>query len=558
MKDLAIGLSDRPGALAEMGYEKGRAVLPLVAALTAFLIYVPALSYGFLNWDDTTYVVNNPWIRGWSVENLAHVFTKPYFSNFLPLHLVSYMADYSLWGLDPFGYHLQSVLLHAVNAALAFLVVRRLLGSGAVAFVAALLFAVHPSHVEAVAWISIRKDLLSTTFALSTTALYVSATGARTVRPAAYAASVACFALGMLSKVTIVTLPAFLLILDRFPSEGRPRNRWTVDLATKLPFAAIGLWLVHVNSAAQTTAAASYARDASSYLAVKGHAAWNYLGLLAGILRGSPDYDVPSLAPGILPRLAAIGGLVALPALALLALRFRSRAAFLAFAWIFVFLVPALAFPLVTYMADRYLYLPSLGFCWLLAAGILWLGRRVPAPGPRAAAVTALSLATLAGFGARTVQALPVWRDSESLWSYAVTRCGDFRAYTNLAAVRLEQGRWEEAERLLRVSARVEDVTTYQNLAVLYFRTGRDPEALGAIDHALAILRRRGGDPALASVLYYSRGAITWRMGEPEETERALESAVREDPSNAAARTQLDALRKRPASTRRSPRTPAP
>ncbi|HEX7078843.1 MAG TPA: tetratricopeptide repeat protein [Candidatus Eisenbacteria bacterium] len=522
------------------------AALPMAAALAAFLIYLPTLSYPFLNWDDTTYVVNNPWIRGWSIGNLAHVFTTPYFSNFLPLHLVSYMVDYSLWGLDPFGYHLQSVLLHALNAALAFLVVKRLIGRHTVAFLAALFFAVHPSHVEAVAWISIRKDLLSTTFALSAMAFYVRATDARGVRPVAYVASVACFTLGMLSKVTIVTLPAFLLVLDRFPSEGRPRNRWTVDLATKIPFAAIGLWLVHLNSTAQTTATASYARDAWSYLAVKGRAAWNYLALLAGAARGSPDYDLPSPGPGVLARLGAVAGLVALPALALVALRLGSRAAFLGLAWVFVFLLPALAFPLVTYMADRYLYLPSLGFCWATAAGISWLARRLPTPRARAATVAALGLATLVGLGARTVQALPVWRDSESLWSYALTRCGDFRAYTNLAAIRLEQGRWDEAERLLRVSARVEDVTTYQNLAVLYFRTGRYQEALGAIDHALAILRRRGRDPALASVLYYSRGAITWQLGDAAETEKALEAAVREDPSNAAARTRLDSVRRRP------------
>jgi protein O-mannosyl-transferase len=521
-----------------------RIVAPLAAAAAAFLIYVPTLSHLFLNWDDTTYVVNNPWIRGWSIDTLIHVFTKPYFSNFLPLHLVSYMVDYSLWGLNPFGYHLQSVLLHALNTALAFVVVRRLMGSRTVASLAALIFAVHPSHVEAVAWVSIRKDLLSTVFALSAIVFYVRATDAARLRVVAYVASVACFAMGMLSKVTVVMLPFFFLLLDRFPAQGSPRNRWSVDLATKIPFAAIGLWLTYLNSAAQTTAAAPYARAAASFLMVKGHAAWGYLGLLAGIARGSPDYDVPVLGHGVLPLLGSIGGLVVLPTLAVLGLRARSRTTFLGFAWIFIFLVPALAFPLVTYMADRYLYLPSLGFCWIISAGIVTLGRRLVDPRIRAAAVTTLSLAVVAGFSVRTMQALPVWRNSESLWSYVLTRCGDYRAYTNLAAVRLEQGRWEDAERLLRISARVDDVTTYQNLAVLYFRTGRLQEALGAIDRALAILRRKGWDPALGSVLYYGRSAITWQQGHPDETEEALEAAIREDPENAEARARLDAVRK--------------
>jgi hypothetical protein len=88
--------------------------------------------------------------------------------NYLPLHLVSYMVDYSLWGLSPFGFHLQSVVLHAVNAVLALWVVRRLFGSLAIGAITALLYAVHPSQVEAIAWVSIRKDLLSTAFLLLT------------------------------------------------------------------------------------------------------------------------------------------------------------------------------------------------------------------------------------------------------------------------------------------------------------------------------------------------------------------------------------------------------
>jgi len=154
---------------------------PFLVAIAAIATYLPALSYQFLNWDDNVYVLNNPWIRAWSIENLAHIFTKPYYANFLPLHLVSYMVDYRLWGLNPTGYHLQSIVLHALNAALAVLVVKRMLGCSAVAFLAALLFAVHPSHVEAVAWISIRKDLLSTLFALLTLYLYLRASSAGSI-----------------------------------------------------------------------------------------------------------------------------------------------------------------------------------------------------------------------------------------------------------------------------------------------------------------------------------------------------------------------------------------
>lgn len=501
--------------------------------------YLPALSFQFLNWDDNVYVLNNPWIRAWSSRNLAHIFTEPYYSNFLPLHLLSYLVDYSLWRLSPYGYHLQSIVLHGLNAVLAMLVVKRLLGSPLVAFLAALLFAVHPSHVEAVAWISIRKDLLSTLFALLTVYFYLRASSGTSIHRPAYAASVVCFALGLLSKVSIVTLPLFLLLLDRFKPEGEPRNPWIKDLANKIPYALVGLLLVWWNTAAQAKAAAPYARDALSYAMVKGHAVWNYLGLLFGILRGSPDYDAPVLGRDPLTVVASLAGLVFLPAAAWIALRFRNRPGFLGIAWIFVTLLPALAFPLVTYMADRYLYAPSLGFCWLIAAGIVGWSGRVAQPRRRTAALVGLALVPLVAFLAGIRENLPVWRDSESLWTYAITRCQDFRAYTNLAEVRLAQKRWDEAEQLLRLSARVDNATTYQNFGVLYFELGRYPEAVDANNRALTILRHQGWDPGLASVLYYNLGAIYWKLGEKERTIEVLEAALRENPTFEEAREQL-------------------
>lgn len=518
--------------------------MPLLAAAAAIAPFLPALSYQFLNWDDPTYILNNPWIRSWSIGNLAHIFTKPYFANFLPLHLVSYMVDYSLWGLRPFGYHLQSILFHAVNAALVLIVVRRMLGSAGVAFLAALFFAVHPSHVEAVAWISIRKDLLSTTFALLTLYFYLRASDKAGIKRAPYVLSVLSFALGLLSKVTIVTLPLFLLLLDRFPREGALRRSWRADLTSKIPYALIGLWLVWLNSLAQTKAKASYAQDALSYAMVKGHAVWSYIGLLLGVVRGSPDYDVPVLSRDVGTLLACMAGLAVLPLSAWIAYRLRSRDLFLGLGWILITLLPALVFPLVTYMADRYLYLPSIGFCWILASIIVALSLRVPALRWRVAAVAAVSVILLGAFTARTMQALPVWRDSESLWTYALTRCDDFRAYTNLADVRLEQRRWGEAERLLRVSARVPNVTTFQNFGVLYFELGRYPEAADAITRALEILRQQGWDSAQASVLYYSLGAAYSRLGQASKSIGALEAAVRENPSNTMAREQLAAARR--------------
>jgi len=513
-------------------------VAPIAVFLVALALYLPSLSFQFLNWDDNTYVLNNPWIRSWSSTNLAHIFTTPYFGNFLPLHLLSYTVDYTFWKLNPFGYHLQSVLLHALNAWLALILVRRMLGGLAVPFLTALFFAVHPSHLEAVAWIAIRKDLLSTTFALLSVYFYLGATEAKSLRWTPYTASVVCFGLALLAKVSTVTIPLFFLLLDRMKEKGMPLRRWGADLANKIPYAYLGLTLIRLNTEAQSKARAAYAHDALSYLTVKGHAVWKYLGLLTGLTRGSPDYDLPSLGNDPGTALISIAGLALLPAAAWIAFRYRSRAVALGCAWIFIALLPALAFPLVTYMADRYLYLPSLGFCWILATGIEAAARSVAEP-KRALATSALCAIPLALFVGRAVQNLPTWRDSESLWTYAMTRCNDFRCYTNLADVRIQQGRLDEAERLLKIAAQIDNPTTFQNLGVVYFQEKRYPEALQAIDRALAILRQQGWKPELASVLEYNRGSVYARMGDIPKTIQALEASLRENPANEEARAQL-------------------
>jgi len=520
---------------------------PWLAAAIAFTLFARTLSYQFLNWDDDRYVLQNPWIRSWSPENLIHIFTKPYFANFLPLHLLSYSLDYRLWGLSPFGYHLQSVLLHALNAALVWMVVRRMFGGRTLPFLAAVFFAVNPAHVEAVAWISIRKDLLSTTFALASLDLYMRARAAPVgghARRAVYTGSVLCFTLALLAKVTAVTLPAFFLLLDWWREKGESaRSLQRSDLLNKIPFVLVGTWLVAVNRSAQARAGAVFHQEAVSHAMAKGHAMWNYLGILFGFLRGNPDYDLPSLTrdPGTI--VVSLAGLLLLPAAAWLAYRAKDRTLFLGTSWIFIALLPALGFPLVTYMADRYLYLPSVGFCWTLAYGIVWIADRGRDPRSRRAALAVAALVPLALFTGRTVQYLPIWRDSESLWTYAMTRSHDYRPYTNLAEIRIHQNRLEEAEKLLLVAAEGnEDPYTYENLSAVYFRLGRYADAAHAAERAIEALRQSGWDPAQASGLYYNEAAGYAMLGDTAKAIVALQAAVRENPRNEEARSKLASL----------------
>ena len=527
------------------------AALPaLLVGGAAFILYARTLFYPFLNWDDPDYVINNPWIRSWSWENLTNIFTKPYAANFLPIHLLSYTLDYRIWGLDPFGYHMQSIILHSINTILVLRVTRQLFRSSWLAFLAALLFAVHPAQVEVVAWISARKDLLATMFSLLSVLFYLRATDRVPMRRTPYMLSVAAFALALLSKASVVTLPLFLVLLDRVRSSEREPVPWKEALVSKIPFATAAAVAVALNTLAQTKAQAEYARNLLQYAAVKGEAAWRYVGLLLGVARGSPDYDLPSAPRTPVALLKPMLGLALFPLGALAGYFTRNRAVLLGFGWIFLMLIPALAFPLVTFMADRYLYAPSIGACWMVAAGLVAIAHRVKASRPKLVLTAAVALAMVVAGTARTTQALPIWKSSESLWSYALTRCNDWRAYANLAEVDIEQRRFAEAEQLLNVVAGIENPTIYQNFGVLYFYQERYPEAIAAIDRALGILRRKGWDPGHASVLYYSLGAIHAKMGRTDKAIEALESSLRENPGNSMAREQLAALRTQKPSTR--------
>ena len=522
-----------------------------MAFAAACAVFWPTLSYSFLNWDDNVYVLKNPWTRQLTWDHIRVVFTQPYFQNYLPIHIFSYMLDHAVWGLKPAGFHLSNVLLHGLNSMVCLAAVRRLTGNLATAFVAALLFAVHPAHVEAVAWISSRKEILSTTFILLSLLSYLTARRGPVLRPIPYAASVLCFLLAMLSKVSAIVLPAFLLLLDAMPDPANPRARrpsLLTALASKIPYGIAGVALVVVNSHAQVTAKAAYAHEPLRYLMVKGHAVWNYLGLLFG-LGGNPDYDLPKIggsAPDVLLQLA---GLAVLPAAALLLYRFGRRTEFLGLTWVFLTLLPAILFPLVTYMADRYLYAPSIGFCWVLAASIVGAGNRARAPSGRRAAAAAVTAAIVIGFTIRTLQYSRVWKDSESLWTYALTKSSDYRVFNNLADVRMTQKRWGEAERLLKQGAALENVTSYQSLGVLYYSLGRHDEALLATDRAIAILSGKRRDPALLAELRFNRGAILWSQGKSASATAEWRAALHEDPGHAQAREWLGIAERAPTGT---------
>jgi len=414
------------------------------------LLFGRAIPHAFLDYDDPDYVTQNAHVQaGPTPASLRWALTTGAAANWHPLTWVSHMVDWRLFGDRPAGHHAVSVLWHALNAALAFLALRRLTGSFWTSALSAALFAWHPLRVESVAWVAERKDVLSTCFALA--ALWAYAGYAREGSRRAYGLALGAFALGLLCKPMLVTLPFVLLLLDFWPL-GRGGRSWRVLAGEKIPFfllagaSAAATYLVQKHGGAVTEAFPLGARLENAAVSVA-----RYLGMFFWPFGLAVGYPLPARWPA-----GAVAGAAALlAAITAAAFRQRRRRPWIVVGWLWFLgmLVPVLGIVQVglAAMADRYTYLPSLG----LQLALLWTARDLlPPAGYRLAPLAAA--AVLAGLAARTWNQLGVWRDSITLYEHAlaVTR-GNYLAECYLGSALLNARRLPEAEPHLRLAAQL-------------------------------------------------------------------------------------------------------
>ncbi len=208
--------------------------LIILAYITVFSFY-PALSANFINLDDTAMVINNQYIRDLSIDNVIDVFSNYHYRLYHPIVTISYAVEYYFFKLDPFVYHVNNILLHLLNVFLVFFIFQRLTKSFAISYIVSFLFAVHPVHVEAVAWISSRKDLLYSVFYLLSMLFYLKISESKN-KTNMFILSVLFFTLSCLSKPMAVTLPVILILLDYY------QNNLTVKkIKNYIPFILISL-----------------------------------------------------------------------------------------------------------------------------------------------------------------------------------------------------------------------------------------------------------------------------------------------------------------------------
>ena len=527
-------------------------ILPLAIVLAVVAVFSITLRNEFVDWDDQRSIVQNLHFRGFGWTQLRWMFTTTLMGHYIPLTWLTFAFDYVLWGLQPAGYHFTNLVLHAANAAMVYWVAKRVLTKAlsnagemalrAGAVVAGLFFAVHPLRAESVAWATERRDVLSGLLFLVCLLMYLRAAdteGAR--RRTLLMLSLGAFALAMLAKSIVMSLPFLLLVIDWYPLRRWHPLRWSDDarrvLLEKIPFVAIGAagaavsyWAVQHQGF--ITSSVKYPLTARISMAL--YSLVFYVSKTVVPSNLSPMYELPLRVDPLAPEFLGAAIAVGLLALTVIPLARRWPAPLAAGAWYAIMIAPVsglvhCGFQLAN---DRYSYLSCLPFAVLLGSAVIWLvgehaAGRVSHRLFRASGVAVAAL--LATFSVLTWSQVQVWRNPESLWmqaTYAEPDCSichtnyaailvsrrdvspstqvmamehfhqalmlkpDYvKVYGGIAVVLLQRGRYAEAEAALRraVTREPNDVGLNNNLGFALRQQGRFAEAVPYLRHGVSV-----------------------------------------------------------------------
>ncbi len=513
----------------------------LVVIAISWVVYLNALDNDFTNWDDPETVVHNPAIRGLDAAHVGQILIPDETGAsgirgvYRPVWTLSYALDYSLGGLNPAAYHAHSVLLHSLNSGLVYILALAVGLASLPALLAALLFAVHPIHVEAVTWTSGRNEVLLTLFFLIAVLLATfRARLSNGFRPWAYVLSLIALVLALLSKITAAVFPFLVLgAYAWFVDHNRERSSCSRACVLRhVPYLALSaglVWIELLVSRAGVVVRPETAEGRVITLLTVPKVVLTYLGSLAAPIGLAPRYDT-SYVTGFSAEAALTFLGLAVVLLAAVWTGKRSRTFGFTAWWFALTLLPASNIVLLSSLrADRFLYLPSVGFC--LAAGILLQHTWGPKPSGRAAGriVSIILCGLLVLYSVVTLRQNQVWQDSLALWEETVRRSpGDYMAHHNLGAAYLEAGRTEPA-----IASIEQAVGLAPNFAKAHNNLGRVYGATGRMDEAEEHLRRAIDlDPDYAGA-YANLGVLYAQMERYPEAMRSLKYALRLDPTRA-------------------------
>lgn len=566
-------------------------ILPLAIGLLTLLTFAPALRNGFVNWDDDRNIVNNHGYRGFDGDRLRWMFTTRFGGHYQPLTWLSFAADHAIWGLNPFGFHLTNVLLHAVAAALFFWialqVLRWVLDEAQTktpttlmwcAALAAAVFAVHPLRVESVAWATERRDVLSGVLIFATVLAYF-----RMIRTggsiAWLAVSVALFGASLLAKAAAMTLPLVLLVMDVYPARRMTQDgaTWPRLVAEKAPFFVLAILAAGVAAAAQHSAGAMKSLAAfglGERIIVACHGVVFYLVKFLLPAQLSPLYPLPGR--DALFGVGFLVGIVVVILLTIAAIRFRRRFPSLLAAWICYLVLLAPVSGIVQsgkhLAADRYTYLSLLPLALLIAGGLLRLYTRcADRPESKRTFTTFAVLASLyvPGLVGLSLYQTTVWANSVSLWSHAIgIDPTNSIAYVNLGYALSEDGAHDRAESAFAVAVQLDerDPRAFNGWGLSLIEVNEPAQALAALEIAVRLdpdnpryhvnfgyvlagfERYQEAAAHFAAAIQLAPGliiayehlaAMQSRLGRYDDSRATLEAGLNRDPTHAVLRANL-------------------
>lgn len=544
---------------------KSKHILAVLIAVLTVIVFLPALNNDFVNWDDDKNVYDNTFIHAIDTHFLTKAFFDYPVDYWRPLAWLSHAADYALWGLDPRGHHLTSIILHGLNTLLVVLLAIRLLEAWRTtvtgprlpdkailiaAGTTGLLFGIHPLHVESVVWISERKDLLCALFFLlsilhyekhAASAPFQTALGRATPRVLnrPYLLAVGFFSLAVSSKPMAVTLPVVLLILDWFPL-GRIRSvrSFLGALVEKLPFIALSMFASVLAVTAQQAVGAVRTTEfapLAARVAVAAKALVVYLYKMVLPLNLVPFYpypkDVSILSLGYFMPIVLVMGIT----MTCIVLRKRSRLLISAWSYYVITLLPVLGLVQVgsQSMADRYTYLPSLGPFLVIGVGAA-MGLLKSTAAKQGRPIIRIVGGTMvfciiAAFIALSVKQIGIWRNSLHLWDYVIEHepADASIAYYNRAHAFREHGRLDRAiadyDMVLALSP--SDYKAHYERGMLFEQSGQIDKAVADYDRTIVL------NPSYIDALI-SRGVLYGKEGSFEKAIAYFTRSIAVDPKN--------------------------
>ncbi|MGB7568039.1 MAG: tetratricopeptide repeat protein [Chitinivibrionales bacterium] len=507
----------------------------LIIASITFIAFLPSLHNGFVNWDDDRYIELNPDVHGVSAGHIATVFSSSYLNHYLPVTMLSFMGEYSLFKSDPALYHFTNVILHIVNALLLFGLIYALFGNYFVAFLTALLFAVHPLQVESVAWIAERKGVLSATFYFISLFSYVRFR--KSGNRAHWAACMLSFVLSLLSKSMAVSLPFVLLLMDYLMG----RKVGTKALLEKTPFfilSAIFMFIAYFSRQDSMNLGPHY----TPIQCVLGPAYNIVFYLVKTVLpiHLCALYSAGEHDAGLTMKMALSAAAVCGIAAAVYFSRRSSKIVVFGSLFYFVTLLPVLQIVSSggwTNVADRYTYIPLIGVYFIIATGCSFILTNTFRKQKAArAAIVAGGIALVVILSCLTYIRCVIWHDGFTLWDDVIKTSPSSVAFTNRGFSYASEHNYlraiEDYNRAIEMNPAYAPI--YNNRGNAYTALGDNARAIKDYDQAIAL------DPKYAQA-YGNRGIVFKTAGDFDRAIEDFSQAIRLAPRYAMAYNNLGA-----------------